>query len=54
MTNEQQKTLSVGVDIGGSHISCAAVDMTTHTIIEHTYASVDVDNKAPADQIIRS
>lgn len=54
MNKEQLKTLAIGADIGGSHITCAAVDMTTHTILDHTYASADVDNKGSADTIIRS
>jgi len=54
MSKKSQITLAIGADIGGSHISCAAVDMTTHTILDHTHASIDVDNKADATTIIRS
>ena len=49
-----EKNLAIGADIGGSHITCAAVDMTTHQILDNTYASEDVDNQAPAATIIRS
>ncbi|MDF1571117.1 MAG: ROK family protein [Bacteroidales bacterium] len=54
MIKTKQSPLSIGADIGGSHISCAAVDMKNHTIIDHTHASIDVDNKADASTIIRS
>lgn len=54
MIEKEQYTLAIGADIGGSHISCAAVDMTTHIILGHTYAFIDVDNKAAAATIIRS
>jgi glucokinase len=54
MNKKSQINLAIGADIGGSHISCAAVDMTTHTILNHTHASIDVDNKAAAGTIIRS
>lgn len=54
VNKRQTKNLAIGADIGGSHITSAAVDMTTHTILDHTYASAEVDNKASADTIIRS
>lgn len=54
MNKKSQINLAIGADIGGSHISCAAVDMTTHTILDHTHASIDVDNQADAATIIRS
>ena len=54
MIKEHNETLTIGADIGGSHISCTAVDMTTHTILENTHSSIDVDNKAAASTIIRS
>lgn len=54
MNREKQPRLAIGADIGGSHITCAAVDMTTHQILDNTYASEDVDNQAPAATIIRS
>jgi uncharacterized 2Fe-2S/4Fe-4S cluster protein (DUF4445 family) len=36
---------SIGVDIGGSHISCAAVDLESLKIIEATRTDRPVDNK---------
>jgi len=44
--------IAIGVDIGGSHISCAAVDLVTLNIIDNTRTERAVDNKAGADEII--
>ncbi len=44
--------VAIGADIGGSHISCAAIDLSTHTIISGSYSIVDVDNQAGAEEII--
>lgn len=43
---------AIGVDIGGSHISCAAVDLDKRVIIGKTAAGRPVDNKAEASAII--
>jgi glucokinase len=53
MIQEMKEKIAIGADIGGSHISCAAVDMHEHKIIDNTYTSIDVDNKASADEIIQ-
>lgn len=47
-----RQSLAIGVDIGGSHISCAAVDLETFRIIDETRTERAVDNKAAASQII--
>jgi len=47
-----QHNYAIGVDIGGSHISCAAVDLETLEIIDTTRIDNPVDNKAEADIII--
>ena len=47
-----QKNYAIGVDIGGSHISCAAIDLTERKILKDTFAERPVDNKAEADEII--
>ena len=44
--------IAIGVDIGGSHISCAAVDLNTFTILKETLTEMAVDNKAQAHEII--
>ncbi len=43
---------SIGADIGGSHISCAAVNMDTSELLQDTFCSEKVNSKAPADEII--
>ncbi|MEE4215773.1 MAG: ROK family protein, partial [Bacteroidales bacterium] len=40
------------VDIGGSHISCAAIDLIERKILKDTFAERPVDNKGKADEII--
>jgi glucokinase len=47
-----KQSLAIGVDIGGSHISCAAVDLQSFEIIDETRTQRDVDNKAEATGII--
>lgn len=47
-----QHNYAIGVDIGGSHISCAAVDLETLEIIDTTRIDNPVDNKAESDIII--
>ncbi|HBE40110.1 MAG TPA: ROK family protein [Bacteroidales bacterium] len=46
------QNLAIGADIGGSHISCAAVDIVSCRIIRETITGRDVNNKAPAKEII--
>ena len=45
------KTIAMGIDIGGSHISCVAVDLPKRSIIEASRAGRSVDNQAPAGEI---
>lgn len=42
----------IGVDVGGSHISSAAVDLETLKIIPETKHSVKVNNKASKEEIL--
>jgi glucokinase len=46
------RTLAIGADIGGSHISCAAVDLETHQLLTGTGAQMPINNKAGADEIL--
>lgn len=46
------KRFSIGVDIGGSHISCALVDMYEGHIVEGSHRQSAVDNLAPATFIL--
>lgn len=47
-----EKNIAIGVDIGGSHISCAAIDLATFEIIRETITESAVNNKAHANDII--
>jgi glucokinase len=46
------KNIAIGTDIGGSHISCAAVDLLSGKIIRDSITERPVDNQAPASVII--
>ncbi|WJS94083.1 ROK family protein [Flavobacterium johnsoniae] len=46
-------SITIGVDIGGSHISSAAVDGNDFVIIPQTYFSGAVDSKASKEVIIK-
>jgi glucokinase len=48
------KKYAIGVDVGGSHISCALVNLEKGFIVEGTNAEGDVDNQANADTILKS
>lgn len=44
---------AVGIDIGGTHISCAVADIETGTLLETTHARATFDHKAPASEILQ-
>jgi glucokinase len=46
------RDIAIGADIGGSHISCAAVNIKTGKILKETLTGKEVDNQAPASVII--
>ncbi len=46
------KTIAIGVDVGGSHVSSAAFDLADKKYLEKTFAENDLDNHAGADEII--
>ena len=46
------KHLAIGVDIGGSHISCAAVNLNEKEYLPDTHSENALDNHASADEII--
>ncbi len=48
------KNYAIGVDIGGSHISCAAIDIINGTLIHGSEAERDVNNQAPAEEILKT
>ena len=44
--------LVIGADIGGSHISCAAIDLNNGKIQEKTLTENKVNNQASKDEIL--
>jgi glucokinase len=46
------QNIAIGADIGGSHISCAAVDLTSGKVHMETFAERSVNNQAQAAEII--
>ena len=48
-----KQNLAIGADIGGSHITCAAVDLETYRVLRETVKERPVNNKAVASEIIR-
>ena len=46
------KHIAIGSDIGGSHISCAAIDLKTGKILKETLTERAVNNQAQASVII--
>lgn len=47
-----EKNLAIGVDVGGSHISCSAFDLKNKTLLENTHAENELDNNAQPEVII--
>jgi glucokinase len=45
---------AIGVDVGGSHLSCAAINLGRRVLIKNSFSSVAVDNKASSDKILSS
>lgn len=50
--NKLQSPIALGVDIGGSHIICAAVDLTNGEIIESSRQSMEVDGSGSKEEIL--
>jgi glucokinase len=48
-----EKNIALGTDIGGSHISCAAIDLVAGKVIKNTFAEMPVNNQATASEIIK-
>jgi glucokinase len=46
--------LSIGVDVGGTHIACAAVDLVTGQIEPGSLFREEYSHEGPADAILRS
>ncbi|MDF9796480.1 glucokinase [Catalinimonas alkaloidigena] len=48
-----KRSIAIGVDVGGSHICSAAVDLNTLQIIPQTYYSTKLDNSAPKEVLMQ-
>lgn len=48
------RTIAIGVDVGGSHVSCAACDIAEKKYLPETFAGNDVDNQGTVGEIIGS
>ena len=46
-----RQEIAIGADIGGSHISSAAVDLTSGKVLEKTMSGKPVNNQAHAAEI---
>lgn len=44
--------ISIGVDIGGSHVTSVAVDLQTRTLLNETLTRREVDSNGPAEEIL--
>jgi glucokinase len=46
------QNITIGVDIGGSHITCAAIDLTEGKLLSHSERRAAVDHQAQAEAIL--
>lgn len=46
------KKFAIGADIGGSHISCAVIDLEREVIVRESFTTLEIDNKASAEEIL--
>ncbi len=46
------RKIAIGVDVGGSHVSCAAFDLVEKKYLENTLVESDLDNHASSEVII--
>jgi glucokinase len=49
---KSDKQFAIGVDIGGSHVSCAAYDLFNNEYISYSHAESELDNHGSADEIM--
>ena len=45
-------SIAIGVDVGGSHVSCAACNIAEKKYLPETFSENDLDNQGTADEII--
>ncbi|MFN8241011.1 MAG: ROK family protein, partial [Bacteroidales bacterium] len=46
------QNIAIGADVGGSHISCAAVDLSSGKVLKNTLSEREVNNKGQAMEIL--
>lgn len=46
------RTIAIGVDIGGSHVSCAACNIDEKKYLPATFSESDLDNQGTVEEII--
>ncbi len=46
------KEIAIGVDVGGSHVSCMAYNYVNKTLLPETFSESDLDNLGQPDEII--
>jgi len=49
-----EKNIAIGVDVGGSHISCMAYDLRTKRLLDQTLSGSAVNNHATQEEIIET
>jgi glucokinase len=48
------ETIAIGVDIGGSHVSCAACNLSERKYLLETHAENKIDNQGSSEEIINT
>jgi glucokinase len=49
-----KKQISIGVDVGGSHISCAAYDLTNKMLITESISHTALNNQGSKEEIVNA
>lgn len=52
MNQTKRRHIAIGSDIGGGHITCAAIDLNNKEILKDSYSTEKVDGQAKSDIII--
>ena len=52
MDQTENRQFAIGADIGGEHITCAALDLSTKNILKDSYSTEKVDSQAKSEIII--
>ena len=45
--------IAIGADIGGTHITSAAIDLDSFSVIENSYYNQKIDNKSTKEVILK-